>query len=290
MMPSANSLKSKNPGKMQRLRSFQDLKEWRQQQGGKIAFVPTMGALHEGHLSLVREAKNRADKAIVSIFVNPKQFAPHEDLESYPRNTEEDCKALQDLEIDSVYLPRVEDLYPEGFSTTISVNGVSEPLEGQYRPHFFDGVATVVLKLFHQVRPDIALFGEKDFQQLQVIKKLEHDLNLDIEVIGIPTARDENGLALSSRNAYLSEQDYQTAIQMNKILFSMREKILNHQDFESIIKEGKNRLIKAGFDPVDYLEICHADSLKKATEKKENLRILAAASIGKTRLIDNIGV
>lgn len=253
-----------------------------------INFVPTMGALHEGHMSLVREAKTSTGKVIVSIFVNPTQFAPHEDFDSYPRVVEKDCELLKAEGVHAVYLPSVEDIYPEGFATTVSVKRDYEPLEGAARPHFFDGVTTVVSKLLLQTDADKAFFGEKDFEQLFTVRRMVSDLNIKTDVIGVPTVRDQNGLALSSRNAYLSKAEYDVAIHLNKILASMCDRIKAGESLKNIQKQGVAALLDKGFEKVDYLEIRDAESLKIVDEKTGPLRILVAAHLGKARLIDNM--
>ncbi|MAZ76941.1 MAG: pantoate--beta-alanine ligase [Micavibrio sp.] len=245
-----------------------------------LSFVPTMGALHEGHLSLVHEALKQSDTALVSIFVNPTQFAPGEDLDSYPRTLDEDIRKLEEVGVQALWLPSVEDIYSNGVDADIHIAGVSEPLEGEYRPHFFDGVATVVARLFDSVKPDKALFGEKDFQQLQVIKKMAQELNMSIDIIGVPTVRDKNGLALSSRNLYLSETEYSIAIQLNKVL---RE--LAHGDIDE--DAACEKLLKIGFDKIDYCTVRNAETF---TKEGDLTRVLAAVWLGRTRLIDNMPI
>ncbi len=247
----------------------------------KTAFVPTMGALHDGHLALVKAGLERAENVIVSIFVNPTQFAPHEDFDSYPRTTEEDIRKLKKLGAQAVWLPKTEDIYPDGQETDIHMRGVSEPLEGEFRPHFFDGVATVVARLFRAVKPDISLFGEKDFQQLQVIKKMVEDLNLPIEIIGVPIVRDENGLALSSRNAYLNKQEYKIAIQLNEILWALASGDLDEE-------QARKKILSVGFDKVDYCTKRYSQTL--LVDPNKNDRALVAAYIGTIRLIDNMTI
>jgi pantoate--beta-alanine ligase len=234
--------------------------------GHRIGFVPTMGALHEGHVSLVSLALEQADRVIVSIFVNPTQFAPHEDFDSYPRDISGDIAKLSAAGAHAVYTPSVGDIYPDGAASTLKAGEAAKGLEGDCRPSHFDGVVTVVHRLFEHVQPDIAVFGEKDYQQLQVLKEMVAEHNLDITLIGAPIMRDEHGLALSSRNAYLSDKELAIARQLNVIL---RE----GQNSEA----AKNALLAAGFDKVDYVE-------------KRWSRILAAAWLGKTRLIDNMAL
>lgn len=273
---------------IKKLTSIEELRDHLEEVDGEIGFVPTMGALHDGHLRLGKTALTESDHVIFSIFVNPKQFAPHEDLAKYPRQVEEDIKKLEEIGVHAVYVPREEDIYPEGFATKISVGEITKVLEGEFRPHFFDGVTTIVGKLFFQLMPNKAFFGEKDYQQLQVIKKMVKDLDLPIEVIGVPTARDAgSGLALSSRNAYLSAEEKQIAGQMNIILLTMAEKLDLGEDIKEIETWGVTQLSLRGFTKVDYCVIRDAETLQQAKDPGYK-RILAAAWIGTTRLIDNI--
>lgn len=273
---------------IKKLTSLEELRDHLEEVDGEIGFVPTMGALHEGHLRLGKTALTECDHVIFSIFVNPKQFAPHEDLAKYPRQVEEDIKKLEQIGVHAVYVPREEDIYPEGFATKISVGEITKVLEGEFRPHFFDGVTTIVGKLFFQLMPNKAFFGEKDYQQLQVIKKMVKDLDLPIEVIGVPTARAaESGLALSSRNAYLSAEEKHIAGQMNIILLTMAEKLDLGEDIKEIETWGATQLGLRGFTKVDYCVIRDAETLQQAKDPGYK-RILAAAWIGTTRLIDNI--
>ncbi len=253
-----------------------------------IALVPTMGALHDGHMELVRTGLKHANHVIVSIFVNPTQFGAGEDLSSYPRTWDADLEKLTATGAHTIFFPSVDEMYPDGFETTISVSGVSEPLEGAQRPSHFDGVATVVSKLLLQSLPDIALFGEKDWQQLQVIKRMTADLNIPVKITGVPIVRDKNGLALSSRNAYLNEEQYKIACHLNKTLLAMAEKLKEKETIDGVQQWGVAQLKQAGFDAIDYLEICDAATLGKPGIGP--LRILAAVKCGKARLIDNIGV
>ena len=247
--------------------------------GQSIGFVPTMGALHDGHLSLVEMAKNRADKVVVSIFVNPTQFAPHEDFDAYPRHIEDDKAKLESLGIDGVYTPATTDLYPNGPAITVKAGEAAKGLESDFRPHFFDGVTTIVHRLFRQVQPDIAIFGEKDYQQLQVIKEMVAAQNMDIEIIGGETKRDEYGLALSSRNAYLSPEEITIARSMNQIIRSVAHGINEGINVSRACKNAYEILLERGFREVDYVAY-----------KPEWKRVLVAAWLGKTRLIDNVGV
>ena len=259
--------------------------------GHTIALIPTMGALHDGHMELIRAGLAKADVAIATIFVNPTQFGPNDDFSAYPRTWDADLEKLSAAGAHAVFTPTPQEMYPDGFATNISLQGVSEPLEGEYRPGHFDGVATVVTKLLLQALPDIALFGEKDWQQLQVIKHVAADLNIPAAIEGVPTIRDENGLALSSRNAYLSPAEYQVAIKLNKILFSMAEKLRNGGGLQAALYGGHVEFARAGFDDIDYLEIRDAHTLRQAGGGPiKDLRILAAVHVGKARLIDNVGV
>jgi len=254
----------------------------------RIGLVPTMGALHDGHIALVRAARERSDHVAVSIFVNPTQFAPHEDFNAYPRTLDADLAKLDGL-ADFVFAPTAREMYPEGFATAVTVGGPSAGLESEFRPHFFAGVATVVSKLLIAALPDVALFGEKDYQQLLVVKRLAADLNLGVEIVGHPTRREADGLALSSRNAYLSAEERAVAAKLNLIL----------KDAIAKARAGGPRaaeswaaaaLKDAGFDTIDYVAIRDAETLAAIADLSRPARILAAAKIGKTRLIDNMAV
>ena len=234
-----------------------------------IGFVPTMGALHEGHLSLVKLALEKADRVVASVFVNPTQFAPHEDFNTYPREKEKDIAGLEEAGGHLVYLPSTIEIYPEGPASTLKAGQAAQGLESDFRPGHFDGVLTVVHHLFEQVKPDMAVFGEKDFQQLQVIREMVKAQNMPIDIIGAPIIRDKHGLALSSRNAYLSDEELKIARQLNKILFEAVQ--------TGDIETAKNKLLSAGFTKIDYIETRWS-------------RLLAAAWIGKTRLIDNFSL
>lgn len=256
--------------------------------GKTVAFVPTMGALHDGHLELVREGLKKADVCIPYIFLNPKQFAPTEDLASYPKTLESDLQKLESVHATAVYLPTAADVYPDGFATIIKPTGVALPLEGEFRPVMFEGVATVVAKMLLRCLPDVALFGEKDYQQLLVIKQLVRDLDIPVIIEGVETVRDENGLALSSRNAYLTEDQYKIAIQLNKALRGMAAAIREGETLSSAEKKAAKDLLDAGFEKVDYITVRNAQTLMPSLADDKNLRILAAAHLGKARLIDNI--
>lgn len=261
---------------------------WRGQ-GLRVGLVPTMGALHEGHLSLVRAAKAGCDKVVASLFVNPKQFAPHEDFERYPRDEAGDAKMLASAGCDLLYAPERAAMYPDGFATSVIVANVSTPLEGEFRPHFFGGVATVVTKLLLQCLPDAAFFGEKDYQQLLVIKTLARDLDIPVEIVGCETVREADGLAMSSRNAYLSADERRIAAHLNA---AMREAIAAVRAGKAIADaetEAAQKLTAAGFTCIDYVAIREADTLAPVSDLS-HARILAAAWLGKTRLIDNMAV
>jgi pantoate--beta-alanine ligase len=256
-----------------------------------VALVPTMGALHAGHLQLVRLARRKADRVVVSIFVNPAQFGPAEDFSSYPRNLASDINALAKLKVDLIWTPNLETMYPPGFATQVVPGGPANAgLEDAYRPHFFGGVATVVTKLLLQVAPDYALFGEKDYQQLKVVMQMTKDLDIPVKIIGAPTVREPDGLALSSRNAYLSLAERATAPKLHEVLRTSAEKIALGASIETVLGAARAEIIQAGF-ALDYLEARHADTLAPTTSADEGpLRLLVAAKIGKTRLIDNVAV
>lgn len=261
-------------------------------QGKRVGFVPTMGNLHEGHMILVDQASEECDFVVASIFINPLQFNDIDDLGRYPRTLAADQEHLKDRDCDLLFFPSVDEMYPDGqdAQTTVSVPVVSEGLCGNSRPGHFDGVATVVSKLFHMVQPDAAFFGEKDFQQLTVIRKMVRDLNLPFDVVGVPTCREENGLAMSSRNNYLSEEERNTAGQIYRVLNEICEQIKGgEKNFEAICEQGKAELAKHGFEP-DYIEVRCADELKQPSKKSTDLVVLAAAILGKARLIDNLRV
>ncbi|MGE5476458.1 MAG: pantoate--beta-alanine ligase [Bacteroidales bacterium] len=280
-------------GNLDIVRSVADLrarvKYWRDQ-GLSVAMVPTMGALHDGHLTLVRTALEQADRVVVSIFVNPTQFGPTEDLSRYPRQEAKDAQALDGVGCQLLFAPKVEEMYPDGFATTITVKGVSGPLEGECRPGHFDGVATVVAKLLLQCLPDLALFGEKDWQQLAVIRRMARDLNLPVEIQGVPTVREADGLALSSRNAYLSADDRAKAPALHRALSAVAEGLKQGKSAEELCHRASADVLAAGFASVDYIEVRDADSMAKIGRLERPARILAAARLGTTRLIDNIGV
>ncbi len=258
--------------------------------GARIAMVPTMGALHDGHMALVREAGARADAVVASIFVNPTQFGANEDLDAYPRQEAADAALLREAGVALLWAPTVAEMYPMGFATNVHVAGVSEGLCGAARPGHFDGVATVVTKLLGQVRPDVALFGEKDFQQLAVIRRVVADLNLRVEIVGVPTERASDGLALSSRNAYLSDSERAAAVALPRALVQAAEAMRAGTPVATALAAVEAELTEAGFARIDYVSLCDADSLAPADSLDTPVRLLAAARLGTTRLIDNIAV
>ena len=277
------------------LRTQKDLRgqiwEWRGL-GETIAFVPTMGALHEGHLSLVRLAKKKASKVVVSIFVNPTQFAPGEDFESYPRTEKDDVAKLASVGCDMVYVPRKGSMYNAHHATQIKVGGVAENLETDHRPTFFEGVALVVTKLLNRVAPDIAIFGEKDYQQLATIRRLVADLDMPVKIIGAPIARDDHGLALSSRNQYFDADGLEKARQLNIIMFECAGSLRNGTDISEATQEAKDALLDAGYSSIDYISLACAESLeiKKNGKVDKPMRLLIAAHCEGVRLIDNCAV
>lgn len=256
-----------------------------------VALVPTMGALHDGHVSLVRLAKRRAKRVVVSIFVNPTQFAPTEDFGSYPRTWKEDVAKLAAEGVDLIWHPEVKAMYPDGFATRIVPEGpATAGLEDRFRPHFFGGVATVVGKLFTQVRPDVAIFGEKDFQQLRVVTQMAADLDLGVKVIGSKTVRERDGLAMSSRNVYLSPEERHIAPTLNRTMKEAAARLRAGEDTTTVMAAGAADITEAGF-VLDYLEVRHAATLAPIGSLKDGpMRMLVAARLGKTRLIDNIAV
>ena len=258
--------------------------------GGKLALVPTMGALHAGHLRLVEAARDAADRVAVSIFVNPAQFGPGEDLDAYPRQLEEDAARLKAAGVDLLWAPSTEEVYAPGFATSVRVDGVSEGLCGASRPGHFDGVALVVAKLFNQVRPDIALFGQKDFQQLAVIRRMAVDLDFPIEIIGVPTVRDADGLALSSRNAYLTAEGRMQAAALPAAMQAAAAALRAGNAPATVLDEAKNSLLQGGFSSIDYLEMRAGDDLRLLDSVQDGARLFVAARIEGTRLIDNIPV
>jgi len=264
---------------------------WRRQ-GCTVGFVPTMGALHEGHLALVHEARKRADRVVASIFVNPRQFAVHEDLGTYPRQEARDAELLAGANCDLLFTPSVEEMYPPGSTTTILVGGPAEGLEGDFRPGMFGGVALVVAKLLNQVQAEVAVFGEKDWQQLVMVRQLVRDLDIPTVIAGSPTMRDDHGLALSSRNAYLSEAELGIARRLNGVLAEAGAVAATRRPLAPVERDAHAALLKAGFERVDYVAIRRADDLAPFRDGIVDgpARILAAAWLGRTRLIDNMAV
>ncbi|WOR15668.1 pantoate--beta-alanine ligase [Hyphomonas sp. FCG-A18] len=278
------------------VRTLKDLRETLapyRREGRKIGFVPTMGALHDGHISLVELAREKSDVSVVSIFVNPTQFAEGEDLDTYPRTEEADIARLAAVDTDIVYLPSVEEMYPEGSVTNVRVEALSDLLDGIYRPHFFYGVATVVARLFIHVQPDVAAFGQKDYQQLQIIRRMVRDLGFPIEILGGETVRDPDGLAQSSRNAYLSAEERAQANAISTALNRAAKRIELGVSVRDALTEARSMIEQAGFDRLDYVSAVDPETLQDlpdapVAEGYEG-RLLAAAWMGKTRLIDNLG-
>jgi pantoate--beta-alanine ligase len=264
------------------------VRAWKRE-GLSVGMVPTMGALHEGHVSLMKLALEKADRCVVSIFVNPAQFAPTEDLDKYPRQLAKDLACLADAGVHLAFTPSAAEMYPAGFASKVSVGGPSAGLETDFRPHFFDGVATVVTKLFLQTAPDLAVFGEKDYQQLCVVRQLCRDLDIPVEIIGAPTVRDVHGLAMSSRNAYLDEAGLAVARQLNKILRGAAAAIAKNGDADGETVRARRALQQAGFEGVDYVAARDALTLGEWQSEREG-RLLAAGWLGKTRLIDNVEI
>ena len=276
---------------MQTIRASEELARARNEmRGGTIALVPTMGALHAGHLALIDAARRHADAVIATIFVNPMQFNDPADLARYPRTEAEDARKLKDAGCNLLWMPAADDIYPQGFATTVHVAGISERWEGEARPGHFDGVATVVAKLLLSVQPDVALFGEKDFQQLAVIRRMIADLAIGVEIVGVPTVRDPDGLALSSRNARLTADDRRAAVALPRALETARASILAGTDIAQALESAKQSIQDAGFSRIDYFALVDSSTLEPIAQARGGARLLAAAVIGATRLIDNIAV
>ncbi|QFT74454.1 pantoate--beta-alanine ligase [Ruegeria sp. THAF33] len=275
------------------LRSLAELRAktttWRRN-GEGIGVVPTMGALHEGHLSLAQAAKQGCDRVIVTIFVNPKQFNNPEDLANYPRTEHEDAQKLAPYGVDAIYVPDPQEIYPEGFSTTVSVAGLTDVMEGPFRPGHFEGVSTVVAKLFLQTQADRAYFGEKDYQQLLVVRRMARDLNIPIEVIGCPTVREPSGLAMSSRNLLLSPQGLEIAEQMNSVMRQVADDLAKGADFAVLAQDAKETLLKVGFTEVEYIDLRCAETLESLSNASQPARLFVTAWADGVRLIDNIPV
>ena len=275
---------------MQIVRNSEELAKARRNFEGRVALVPTMGALHAGHLALIAAARKRAKNVIASIFVNPTQFGENEDFGRYPRREEQDAGMLEEAGCDLIWAPSVKDIYPDGFATKVSVSGVSQRWEGEIRPGHFDGVATIVTKLLLSVRPDVALFGEKDFQQLAVIRQLAADLNLAVEIAAVATVRESDGLALSSRNMYLLPEERRQAAGLVSALQAARTAILGGTPVFEVLHRARASLRDGGFSRIDYFALVDASSLEPLDHAKGEMRLIAAAVIGTTRLIDNIAI
>ena len=257
-------------------------------EGKTIGIVPTMGALHEGHLSLAKFSVERCDFTVATIFVNPTQFAPGEDLDKYPRTLNTDVEMLGDVGVDCVFVPASSDVYPNGYSTAISPPELASVLEGEFRPTHFGGVCTIVLKLFNMVQPDVAFFGQKDFQQAAVLRRMVVDLNVPVEIVVCPIVRDQDGLALSSRNRYLDSEQREIALSLNRTLeFVENEMKSGESDGYSLLTEMRQMLIDAGVTSVDYVAICNPDTLQVMNDVTKPTVVLIAAYVGETRLIDN---
>jgi len=263
--------------------------DWRKA-GERLALVPTMGALHEGHLSLMRQGRQHAGRVCATIFVNPRQFGPREDLDAYPRTWEADLAKLAAEGVDLLFAPHVDEMYPPGFATAVSVSGITDCLCGRSRPHFFGGVATVVTKLLLQALPDVALFGEKDYQQLLVVRRFVRDLDIPCEILGGPTVREADGLALSSRNAYLDAAERARAPELNRTLREVAARVAGGVEPALAAAEGARRLAGAGFGTLDYLEVRDAETLEMPVPPGRPARVFCAAWLGRTRLIDNVAV
>ena len=262
---------------------------WRAE-GLTVALVPTMGALHEGHMALVRAARAHGGRTVVSLFVNPAQFAPDEDFALYPRDPADDLAKLAEAGVEAAFMPPTDAIYPPGFATTVHVDGVTGGLESATRPHFFDGVATVVTKLLLQCLPDVALFGEKDYQQLATVRRLVADLDIPCRIEAVPTVRDADGLALSSRNVYLSAEERRVAPRLFEVLSWMAAALSQGATSADAIANGTAALRAAGFTRIDYLAVCDAETLASVERISAPARVLAAAWLGETRLIDNVAV
>jgi len=275
---------------VQIVRNSEELARARARLKGGLALVPTMGALHAGHLALFAAAKKRADCVAATIFVNPAQFGPGEDFGRYPRQEREDIALLEQAGCDLLWAPAVSDIYPDGFATKIMVKGVSERWEGEARPGHFDGVATVVAKLLLSVRPALALFGEKDFQQLAVIRRMTSDLSIPVEIVGVPTVREADGLALSSRNRYLLPEERQEAVSLPRALESARAAIRSGTPVSEVLQEARRALRDSGFSRIDYFALVDASTLEPLDASQGDMRLITAAVIGTTRLIDNMAV
>ncbi len=276
---------------MKIIRRISEMQQWSErarQAGRRIAFVPTMGFLHEGHVSLIREGRKRGDALVVSIFVNPIQFNQKEDFEAYPRDLERDRQILEDLAVDVLFCPEAQEMYPEGFQTFVTVEKLSEPLCGRYRPGHFRGVATVVTKLFHIVKPHVAIFGQKDFQQYVLIRRLVQDLNLDIEIVGLPTVREADGLACSSRNVRLSPEQRREGVRLFRALQAAQEMVRAGERQADAILARVREIITGPEITLEYASLCDPETLEEVAEVVGHTLLAVAAWVGKVRLIDNI--
>ncbi len=267
----------------------EEVRGWRRL-GERVALVPTMGGLHEGHLALIRRGREVAPRIVVSIFVNPIQFNRADDFQLYPRDLKRDLEKLAPLAVEAVYAPETMEMYPAGFATLVAVRDLASGLCGPHRPGHFEGVATVVTKLLLQAEPDVALFGEKDWQQLQIVRRLVRDLDIPIAIEGVPTVREADGLAMSSRNVFLSPEERKIAAALPRTLFALADELAAGGDATRALARGVESLTRAGIAKVDYLELVEAESLKPASRAGGPCRLAAAAWLGKTRLIDNVAV
>jgi pantoate--beta-alanine ligase len=278
---------------MRIVRTINDLraavKDWRAE-GHSVGLVPTMGGLHDGHLSLITASNALADKTIATLFVNPSQFAPHEDFATYPRDESGDLEKFESAGANLIFAPNVAEIYPDGHSTKIEVQGISQVLEGEFRPHFFGGVATVVAKLLLQALPDVAVFGDKDYQQLCVIKSMVRDLDIPAKIVGAATVRETDGLAMSSRNNYLADDERTIAPALFQIITQVAENVRSGHSPVTQRQWAEAELMKAGFGAVDYVAVRDADTLEPVSDATRPARVLAAAWLGSTRLIDNVAV
>jgi pantoate--beta-alanine ligase len=271
---------------MKLVRTVADLRADLAERSGRVGLVPTMGYLHEGHLSLLRRAREECDVVVMSLFVNPRQFGPNEDFEAYPRDEERDTRLAREAGVDVLFAPSIEEVYPDGFSTTIHVAGVSEGLCGAHRPGHFDGVATIVCKLFNMARPDVAYFGQKDAQQVAVIRRLVRDLDIPVEIAVCPTVREPDGLAMSSRNAYLSPEERQRALALSRALRAAEEVVASgERDGEAVLAAARAAL--GDLEP-EYLELRSADDLSPVERVNGSTLLAVAAKVGRARLIDNV--
>ncbi len=272
---------------VRRIEALRALMRRFRESGDTVALVPTMGALHEGHLALVHAGRALCRRTVATVFVNPTQFGPQEDFRRYPRDEPGDLAKLAGAGADAVFIPPVEEMYPSGFSASVAVAGLSEMLEGAFRPGHFTGVATVVTKLLLQALPDAAVFGEKDYQQLRIISRMAQDLNIPVRIVGVPTVREPDGLALSSRNQYLSAEERRVAPLLHRVLARIAGQFAAGAEPRTLLAEGRAEMERAGFGPVQYLEIRDAETLEPVSRPARPARVLAAAYLGRTRLIDN---